>query len=125
MNKLQTEILLPLLRPGLSTQFLLVNLDSLLVNLNTASLFYWPSLTLTITSDSVPSLFTSVAIRSPHPSVSGRDTDMKSAENKNVTYGTHLPPGKYVSGSEVKRMVSRRQRPQPRSELCTMFATLL
>lgn len=71
---------------------------------------------------SVPSFFTSAATRAPHPSVSRCDTAMKLAENKSVTCGTHLPPGKNVSGNEVRRMVSREQCPWPRFQLGTIFA---
>lgn len=47
---------------------------------------------------------------------------MKLAENKNVTYGTHLPPGKNLSGNEVRRMVSREQCPWTHFQLGIVFA---
>lgn len=71
---------------------------------------------------SIPSCFTSAATQTPHPSLRRCDTAVKLAENKNVTYGTHLPPGKNLSGNEVRRMVSREQCPWTHFQLGIVFA---
>lgn len=45
---------------------------------------------------------------------------MKLAQNKNVTYGTRMPPGETLSGKRGRRMVSRKQCP-PMAVLSTLY----